>query len=448
MFRFASAARSRLGKVGTAIREFGRDRRANIAILFGLLAPVMIGALGLGMETASWYQIQRDMQNAADEAAVAAATNASSAYDTEALATTANYGYTNGSNNVTVTVSNTASCPSGGNSCYSVTISQKVQLYLTPVIGFSGNTTVNGSPATTITATATAKQGTQPRNYCLLSLATTGTGILGNGVPNANLTGCDIMSDSAANCNGHDTGANIGDAHLSNSGCGVIQNSNMPSVSDPYTSLASHVPANTCSSYPQEPSKHNDPALPSSNQLSGSYTWSGTVILCGDIQLTGDVTINATSGVVIMIENGQLDTNGHTFQGSSSSYITLIFSGTSGSYTHAPTGGGTLSFQAPTSGTWSGVAIYQDPSLTTGVDISSAGNSPSWDITGLVYLPNSNVTFNGAVNKFNNGQSCFVMVVNTIDISGTGAILEHDGCPSAGLSMPTSNVPGRGQIVT
>ena len=51
-----------------------------------------------------------------------------------------------------------------------------------------------------------------------------------------------------------------------------------------------------------------------------------------------------------------------------------------------------------TSGTWSGVAIYQDPSLTTGVDIAAAGNSRTWNITGLVYLPHSSVTFSGLAN--------------------------------------------------
>jgi len=449
MPRIFSAMRVQLIRAGALIERYRRDKRANIAIMFGLLAPALIASLGLGMESANWYQTQRNLQNAADEAAVAAATNASATYSTEALATTAQYGYTDGTNNVTVTTSNTAACPSGGNNCYSVTVSQKVQLYLMPVIGYQGNTTLNGSPAVTISATAIAKQGTQPRQYCLLSLSTIGTGIIGNGVPNANLAGCNIMSDSAANCNGHDTGANIGDARLSNSGCGVIQNSNMPSVPDPYSGLASNIPANNCASYPQEPAHHNDPALPNSNKLSGSYTWSGTVEYCGDVQLTGDVTINATSGAVLVIENGQLDTNGHTFQTASTSYLTIIFSGTTnGSYTHAPTGGGTLSYQAPTSGTWSGVALYQDPSLTSGVDISSAGNSPTWNITGLVYLPKSNVTFNGAVNKFNNGASCFVMVVYTVDISGTGAILEHDGCPQAGLTMPASSVPGAGTLVT
>ena len=149
-----------------------------------------------------------------------------------------------------------------------------------------------------------------------------------------------------------------------------------------------------------------------------------------------------------MIENGQLDTNGHTIQTASGSAVTVVFSGTNtAGYTHAPTGGGTLDLQAPSSGAWSGVALYQDPAITNGVDISAAGNSPTWDITGLVYLPHSNVTFSGAVNKSSNGTSCFALVVGDITINGTGEILAHGGCNAAGLAMPTGQVPGRGTLV-
>jgi hypothetical protein len=109
--------------------------------------------------------------------------------------------------------------------------------------------------------------------------------------------------------------------------------------------------------------------------------------------------------------------------------------------------GGTLDIAAPTSGVWSGVAIYQNPSLTMGVDISAAANIPTWDISGLVYLPHSSVTFSGAVNKSSNGQSCFVLVVDNITINGTGSILSHGGCGPAGLAMPQGTVPGRGQLV-
>ena len=432
------------------LARFARNERANIAILFALLAPVLIGAFGVGMETSNWYQLQRDMQNAADEAVIAASTNGTSNYNTEVAAVASNYGYTNGSNTVTVTSSNAASCPAGGNNCYSVTISMKQPLYLTPVIGYSGNTTVNGQPAVTLTATAVALQGTIARNYCILALDTAGTPFQMNGVPNADLSGCNIMSNGNATCNGHTTNADYGDAHGTNgggAGCGNVQRSNVPILADPYSGLASNIPANPCSSYPQEPAGKKDPPLPVSNQWSGSMSWSGNKFVCGDLQLTGDTTITASGGVLV-IENGQLDTNGYRLSTASGSSVTIIFSGTSGSYTHAPTGGGTLDIQAPTSGAWSGVALYQDPSLTSGVDISAAGNSPTWDITGLVYLPHSSVTFSGAVNKSSNGASCFGLVVDNITINGTGSILAHGSCAQAGLNLPTGSVPGRGQLAS
>src|SRR5258708_1746802 len=226
-------------KISATLLRYRRDERANIAILFALLAPVLIGALGLGMETSWWYQTQRDMQNAADEAAIAAATNASSSYASEAQAVTANYGYTNGASNTTVTTSNAAACPAGGNTCYSVVISTKMQLYLTPVIGFSGDSTVGGSPAQTITATAVAQRGTVNRKYCLLSLNSIGTGILGNGVPNSNFKGCSIMSDSSSTCNGHNMGADYGAPPITDNACGLSQDSGVPPLADPYSTLSS-----------------------------------------------------------------------------------------------------------------------------------------------------------------------------------------------------------------
>jgi hypothetical protein len=229
----------------------------------------------------------------------------------------------------------------------------------------------------------------------------------------------------------------------------VAQYSNVPTVADSYAALASKIPADLCGgSYPQEPTKKNAPALPSSNQLSGLKSWGGNVVLCGDIQLTGNVTIDAPANAVLVIENGQLDTNGYSITTTKGSGLTVVFSGSnSGSYTHAPTGGGTLDIAAPTSGVWSGVAIYQDPKLTNGVDISAAGNTPAWDITGLVYLPNSSVTLSGAVNKAGFGKSCFALVVKDITVNGTGMILPNGECVQAGLGMPTTTLPGRATLV-
>jgi hypothetical protein len=413
--------------------DLTHDRRGSAAILFALSMPILIGGLGLGFEVSNWYLIQRGMQNAADAAALAASSNAGSNYDVEAKAVAAQYGFTTG-----VTVANNVACPAGGTNCYSVTISGSVPLYLSQV-SYAGN----GSGRRDLSATAIVTKTFQ-RPYCVLALASSGAqGIRTSGAPSANLAGCSIKSNTGATCSGHNLGADFGDAVGTNSGCGVTQNSGVPVSADPYAGLAANIPANSLStcggSFP-------------SNLWAGNsnLTWSGNKIVCGNLQLTGNVIISTSSGVLI-IENGQLDTNGFKLQTSSGSALTIVFSGTNGGgYTHATTdtvGTGTIDIAAPTSGPWSGVAIYQDPILTSGVDISAAGSGPTWDITGLVYLPHSSVTLDGAINKSTNGQSCTALVADNITIKGTGDILAKGQCPTAGLTMPTG-AQSRGQLVS
>ena len=294
--------------------------------------------------------------------------------------------------------------------------------------------------------------GSQTHSYCLLALANSGTdpAIQTNGAPKADLTGCSLMSNTGATCNGHNLSATYGDAHKINNGCGITQASNVSAVADPYSSLASNIPPDGCGGkYYSEDKKGG--GLPASNILSGSVNWTATPTksICGDLQLTADTTVTtASSGSILVIYNGQLDTGGCkkgcTLQTAPGSALTIIFSGSdpSGTYSHYPTGGGTLDFAAPTSGTWKGIAIYQDPKLPSGADvnITAAGNSPTWDITGVVYLPHSSVTFSGAVNKSSNGTSCFELVVDNITINGTGSILAHGSCAAAGVTLPTNNV--------
>jgi Flp pilus assembly protein TadG len=430
------------GTVARAARAFiGNERGASIVVV-GLTLPAMVGAMGLAAEVSYWHLHHRAMQNAADAAAIAAATNGGANYATEGKAVAAHYGFTDGSGQITVAVTNPATAPGCTTNCYVVTVTNQVSLFLAQIVGYTGSTTVNGKNVTTITATAVAT-AKPAYSYCIVALASSGKpGIDANGVPDANLNGCNVMSNTSASCSGHDLNAHYGDANGTSTGCGSTQHSGMPKVTDPYASLASNIPADTCGgTYPQEPSKHGDPALPTSNQWAGSYASASTTVVCGDQQLTGNTTLNNTT---LVIENGQLDTNGFTLNGTG---LTLVFTGSNGGgYQHTPTGGGTLNITAPTDGAWSGVAIYQDPSLNTNVDISAAGNSPTWDISGLVYLPHSSVTLSGAVNKSSNGQSCFNIVVDNITINGTGSIFAHDNnCSAAGLTMPRGG--SRGTLV-
>jgi hypothetical protein len=78
--------------------------------------------------------------------------------------------------------------------------------------------------------------------------------------------------------------------------------------------------------------------------------------------------------------------------------------------------------------------MYQDPSVTTNVSFTYAGNAPTWDISGAVYLPKADVTFSGIVNKSSNGASCFILVSYTILVNGTGSIFA--GANSCGSGTP------------
>jgi hypothetical protein len=223
--------------------------------------------------------------------------------------------------------------------------------------------------------------------------------------------------------------------------------------------MASNIPANTCTSYPQE--TNHGSHWSGGTSWSGTKTLSGSLQMCGDVQLTGNVVIQTAddkTGAVLVIENGQLDLNGFTLSTANGSAVTIVFSGTSGNYTHITTDnstgqGGVLNIQAPSgsSALFPGMAIYQDPSLTTGVDFTYKGNNPDWMISGGVYLPNSNVLIAGDVSQSTNGADCFVMVSSTIWVDGTSNLYQQtpdgSGCKQAGLQVPTATIPGRAKLV-
>jgi Flp pilus assembly protein TadG len=462
--------RSSLSMIATTLLGLRTDQRGGVAIIMGLLFPVLLAGLGFGFEISNWYLRSRAMQNAADAAVMAAASNGEDNFNVEAAAVAAHYGFVDGTSNVSVAASNNAPCPEGADvtsSCYSVTISSMVPLYLSQLVGYVGDLTSNGVRQKLLTSAAIAVQTTIQQPLCLLALSRNGTALRTNGAPNSNFNGCSVMSDSKATCNGSDLKANYGLAAGSNDGCGVKKKSNIPIVDDPYAKMAINIPANNCgtgeNAFPQEPKKNSGPDLPATNRWSGNKSISGVLQMCGDVQLAGDTVISTPDnliGAVIVIYNGQLDLNGKTLSTANGSAVTIVFSGTSSNnnYVHAPTDnsngqGGVFNIQAPSSpqALFPGIAIYQDPNINNGVDITYKGNNPAWDITGGVYLPNSNVTMSGDVNKSSNGADCFVMIANTVLINGTSNIYQQSpyaaGCKLAGLNVPTATIPSRSQLL-
>lgn len=452
--------------------RYGRDRRGNISTMVALLIIPLTGVMGIATETGSWYVIQRAEQNAADSAVLAAAQNGifnsgGTTYIAEGQQVASNLGFTNGSNFTTVTPVNGQACPApftGSSNCYKVTITKTVPVNLTRVIGYNGT---SGSGRQTVIASAMAKPTDIPVSDCITSLGTGSDTYRVNGGPSVNLSGCTIQANGDVQCSGTNSDGNVSYFFVagSNNGCNPAVGGSA-TITDPYTTTypRTNIPANTCT-LTCDPNAN--PALATSYwQQSGVYSgngngngnggggppqpsfnnWSGTVspgVYRGDITVHSNTTM---SGGTYVIENGSVIVDsGVTLSGSG---VTLVFTGPTISGfnpSHLPPTSGTLDISAPdasSTSVWHGVALYQDPALTSGVDWTSNGSALNWNITGLIYMPNSNILFSGTINKATGGQDCFTMVDTTFRVNGNVTLTEHQtGCLAAGLTPPTSNLP-------
>ncbi len=150
----------------------------------------------------------------------------------------------------------------------------------------------------------------------------------------------------------------------------------------------------------------------------------------------------------MVIYNGSLDVNGNTLQTTGTGTLTIVFAGSNNGSSHTllVSKNGTLDISAPTSGTWSGIAIYQAPNLTQNVDFSDNGNgskSLTLNLSGVFYQPNASDTLSGVIGKSTSGASCFVWVFNTMTINGNGGIFQgnQSQCSTSGVTQVFSGTP-------
>lgn len=474
---------------------FGGDDRANVAAMVALMFVPILGIMGLAAEASSWMLTGRAMQNAADAAVIAAAntayqecllyeannnsttctSNTNTNYVYTGKAVTSNYGFSDGSGNVSVSVA-TTTCPTGNSAittslpCYKVAVSKTLPIFLVKVVGYNGNS--NGSQLITSQAIAGAVTNV-PSPLCLLALGTyVGNGANGyafnsSGGQSINLAGCPVGAMGNMKCDGSNLGAPYGVATGTDggsAGCGVV-GLNGQSITNPYSNLASNVPANTCSTYSLQTVSSTDLSSP------------GTKIFCGSVTLPSGTNTISGGDHVWVIENGILNMNGATLQTAAESGVVIIFTspsttklnqylfdnnssntpGVSTTYNLGANnwnagyiaGSGTLNISSPSSGAWKGMTLYQDPTPwpTTGNNktynwtYNGASSGFVIDLSGVMYMPNANMTINGAFAKASSGYECFVLVTNTMTSNGgSGNMLAPN------LSDPTKQCPQQGVV--
>jgi Flp pilus assembly protein TadG len=182
------------------LKKVWRDRRGNALVIAGAALPLVIGSAGLATDTIQWSLWKRQLQRAADSAALAGAyaEATGNAVDTgNCLTSTANSAHPirfdlSKNDHSGITTSCTASNPPATGSYTTDSTAVHVALSGSRALSFSG---MFMTSAPTLTASATAKL-IDDGNFCLVTLKRdSGAGISMGGSSTANL-GCGAISNS------------------------------------------------------------------------------------------------------------------------------------------------------------------------------------------------------------------------------------------------------------
>ncbi|WP_170921201.1 pilus assembly protein TadG-related protein [Enhydrobacter aerosaccus] len=422
-----------------------RDEAGSIGLLVAAI-PVVAGVVAVGAETGSFYRLKRQMQNAADDAALSGSIDRINGLSTSTIANDALYearrnGFANGASNVTVTVN---SPPTSGNfinanGAVEVIIQKSSQSFVfgTVLNAFLGKasstfTVTARSVAAQAASTSSTQTATSTNKGCLVALTplaeqgvyfssfnnfTSDCALVSNGVATGRESNASIYMTSFNSgsfqqiwTRGSFTAESYGSLTPLPSNAQTMQTG---TVVDPYASLATPSPG-TCTytnfSYPSGTSVTLTP---------GTY--------CGGLSIRGGVNNVYFSPGTYYVANGDLYitsvnnvscptcVDGQTG-------VTFVLTQTTGNYSNI---GGvyissennvTLSAPPQSSGQpFPGVLFYQDRNAPIGTmtstskifTVTSLNNAK---LSGAVYFPNNRIDISSLNNAGNSTNGCTVWV--------------------------------------
>jgi hypothetical protein len=406
-------------------RRVGRSRGGSVAIMLGLVLPVVVGMAGLGTEITFLLFKQRQMQTVADAAALSAATAMQKGYPSfavEARAISASLGFKDQVNSVTITPNNPpTSGPNAGKASYvEVIVSQPQTLFLVTLFR-SGLFNVQGR--------AVALVGTG--SYCVLQLNGSGTtGVTISNGANVNMPSCGLAVDSTGSPALSVTGGAVLNAQsVSTSGTTSVSNGatinpasgvkdSQPAVRDPYASVA--MPSYSgCGG--------------GNNKSYGHGTWTLTPgVYCNGLALTNDAVVSMNPGVYF-VDQGVFTVGGAVQLTGSGVTVVLTSSTGSGYATISIGNGATVTLSAPTSGATAGIVFFGDRSAPA-TNVQDLGGGAVIDINGAIYFPTQDVKFQNGVS---NPSGCTQLIGGTIEFTGGSKFQQN--CPTGVASIGSSN---------
>jgi hypothetical protein len=354
-----------------------RNRRGSVAVQIGLMAVALIGMAALGTEIVFLLYKHRQMQMAADAAAISATTalakNFPADLNVEARAVAAEAGFVHGVDGVSVTLNHPPlSGSSAGNAnAVEVTVAQPQNLYMVRLFR-SGVFNVGAR------AVAFVPQAYQ---YCMLALDPIASGalnILNNGVVANPLCGVAVNSSSNsaltlsnnAAVNGpvsvHGNWSLANNAHLN--GSPLINHA--PVIDDPYAGIALQaIPA--CTGQPA--SGGNNATI---NLTPGHF--------CSGWNYANNVTVNLAPGAYY-IDTKLSVRNNAVVNGMGG--VTIILNG---NYAIDFANNVRVNITAPSTGPYAGLAFFGPRNGTTGVT-QTFSNNTILNIKGVIYFPSQTV---------------------------------------------------------
>lgn len=407
-------------------RRLIQDERGSIIVL-AIWLPVLAGAVAIGVETGELYRIKRQMQSAADAAALAGAID-SMASRTSSITTDAKYeaqrnGFTDNGDTVKVTINTpplTGPNVSTNNAVEAI-VQKKVGAGLLGSLGTFTLTARSVAAPSTYTTT-----GTPSAEGCLVAMTTANE----QGVSFTNFSSftsdCTIVSNGSAKGSG--TSASVNVSNFSSATLkqvwtrGSVTVQNYSSIT--YRDAANHgtAPLINQSSYATDPyASIGAMALPSGtgncdyNNFSAGNASTVTVnankIYCNGLQVSNASTVNFTPGIYY-IAGGDLYISSVSTVScptcSSTNGVAFVLTQLGSATTDQGIGGvsissdSTINLNAGSNNTayrgqtFNGILFYQDPRVNVGTmgstskifTVSSLSNAT---LSGAIYFPNNRI---------------------------------------------------------
>jgi Flp pilus assembly protein TadG len=407
-------------------RQPGLDRSGKTLIMFALMLPLLLGMVGLAIDSGLLLATYRQTQNAADSGALAAAMDLLNGKTTSTAQTTGTtYVQTyNNMSGATVTINIPPSTgPHVGSSAYAeALISYPYKTSFIQLLGVNKNQTVSTR------AVAGYHNAQASGVLALLQVPTNGVpagiSVTGGAVLKVNGGVIDNSTDSAAAMtvnNGGSvegltvavSGAVSGSSSVTNYTSGganpLTQNTGV-NYTDPYASLPVPTTSNgvTNTNYGNSSATGGVQTITSSGSTPSAVTvanGNSAALQPGiyqSISIQGGSTVTFAPGIYVLAGGGLNVGNGATVSGSgvmfyntSATYNPVTGADGSGANTGQLNLNGGVSFNISgmTGGTFSGLLVFQDRANYTTLTLNNGSSSPS--TTSTYYAPTANLSITG-----------------------------------------------------